>query len=62
MGGGGWPNRHITFIVAKKSLIYGLFYSLFGICGGKVLFENVVWGWERGWLKTSEYHHVGEGV
>jgi len=34
-----WPNRHITFIVAKKSLIY-IFYSIYGICGGKVLVEK----------------------
>jgi len=41
MGEVVWPNRHITFIVAKKSLIYSLFCSIYGICG------------ERGWLKTS---------
>jgi len=37
---GVWPNRHVTFIVDKKSLIYGLFYFIYGIGGG-------------GWLKTS---------
>jgi len=33
----GWPNCHITFIVAKKSLIYSLFSFIFGICGGRML-------------------------
>jgi len=41
-----WSNRHITFIVAKKSLIYTLFCSIYDICGGKKLVENVIW--ERG--------------
>jgi len=47
--GGIWPNRHVTFIVAKKSLIYSLSCSIYGICGGE------------GWLKTSEYRHMGGG-
>jgi len=46
MGGGGWPNRHITFIVAKKSLIYSLFCSIYGILGEKGLVENVICGRE----------------
>jgi len=41
MGGGGWPNRHITFIVGEKAFIYSLFCSAYGVCGG------------RGWLKMS---------
>jgi len=36
-----WQNRHITFIVAKKSLIYSLFCSIYGVLRG------------GGWLKTS---------
>jgi len=40
----GRLNRHAIFIVAKKSLIYSLFCSIFGICVGRVLVENVVWG------------------
>jgi len=44
MGGGGWPNRHITFIMAKKRLIYSLFCSIYSICGGRMLVENVIMG------------------
>jgi len=36
-GVGFWPNRHITFIVVKKSLIYRLSFSIYGICGGRGL-------------------------
>jgi len=43
-----WANRHITFIVAKKSLIYNLFFSIYGICG------------EGGWLITP--WGVGRGL
>jgi len=56
---GGWPNRHITFIVVKKSLIYSLSCSIYGICEGRGLVENVIW--RGGWLKTSEYHYMGGG-
>jgi len=50
-GGVGWPNHHIiTFILAKKSFIYSLFCSIYGICG------------ERGWLKTSYGGGVAENV
>jgi len=28
-----WPNRHITFVVVKKSLISSLFCSIYDICG-----------------------------
>jgi len=59
VGERGWLNRHITFIVAKKSLIYGVFCSIYGVCKGRGLVENVIWG-KRGWLKTSEYRHIGE--
>jgi len=44
-----WPNRHITLIVAKKSLTYYLFCSTCSICG------------EGGWLKTS-YRGLAENV
>jgi len=52
MGGDGvWPNRHITFTVAKKSLTYTLFCCISGICGGRGFVENVIWvegfGWKR---------------
>jgi len=57
-GGGGWPYRHKTFIVAKKSLIYSLFCYL-RYFGERRLVENVIWG--RGWLKTSKYRHIGGG-
>jgi len=45
--------------VAKKTLIYSLSYSIYGVCG-EGLVENVIWGrGERGgWLKTSEYRHI----
>jgi len=44
MGEGGiLPNRHITFIVAEKSLIHSSFCSIFGIFGGRGLVENVIW-------------------
>jgi len=38
---GVWPNHHISFIVAKKSLIYSLFSSNYSKCGGRGLAENV---------------------
>jgi len=34
--------------VAKKSLIYNLFCSIYGICGGKGLVKNVIWGRGKG--------------
>jgi len=38
-GEGGWPNRHITIIVAKElTLLY------LGICRRRELVENVIWG------------------
>jgi len=50
--GEGWPNHHITFKLAKTKLIYSLFCSIYGMCGGKRLVENVIW---RGgvWQKMS---------
>jgi len=42
MRGGGWANRHITFMVIKKALIYSLFCSIYGIYEGRVLVENVI--------------------
>jgi len=57
-GEGVWPNYHITFIVAKTSLIYSLFCSTYGICGGRGWFKTSN-GEGGGWLKTSEYRHVG---
>jgi len=48
MGEGFSPNRHITFIVAKKSLIYSLFCSIYDICR------------ERELVEKSEYCHIGE--
>jgi len=56
MGEGVWPNRH-NFYSGWRSLIHNYFRSIYGICGGKELVENVIW--ERGWLKTSEYRHMG---
>jgi len=44
MGEGVWPNRHITVNSSYKSLIYSLFCSIYGICGGRRLVENVIWG------------------
>jgi len=35
-GGWGWPNRHITFIVAEKSLIHSSSCSIYGIWEGGV--------------------------
>jgi len=40
-GGGGWPNRHITFIVAKKLNLQFILLYLWYMCG---LVENVIWG------------------
>jgi len=57
MGEGVWSNRHITFIVAEKSLFS---CSSYGICGGRELVEIVIWG--RGWLKTTEYRLMERGV
>jgi len=59
-----WPNCHITFIVVKTSLIYSLFTLLRYIWGG----GRRGLGWLKtsfgggGWLKTSEYRHMGRGV
>jgi len=39
---GVWPNHHVTFIVATK-LILKLFCSIYNICGGRGLVENVIW-------------------
>jgi len=56
-------NRPSTVIqgrgLAKSSYSFynSLFYSIYGICGGRGLVENVIWG-RRGWLKTSEYRHI----
>jgi len=54
---GAWPNRHITFIVAKKlNLQFNLLYLRYML--GEGLVENVIWS-GRDWLKTSEYRHIG---
>jgi len=53
MGGGGWPNRHITFTVAKKLTLQFILLYLRYMWG---LVENVIWG---EWLKASENHHMG---
>jgi len=43
MGEGGWPNRHITFLVVKKiNLQFILLYLRY--MWGKGLVENVIWG------------------
>jgi len=55
-GGGGWPNRHITFIATEKVPL-----ALFTVYEVEGLTENVKWG-RRGWLKMLEYRHMGEGV
>jgi len=60
MGEEAWPNRHITFIEAKKSLIYSLFCSIYGICGGGGWLKTSYEG--RDGLKTSKYRHMGEVV
>jgi len=45
MAGGVWPNRHITFIVAKKpNSQFILLYLRYIICIGRGLVENVIWG------------------
>jgi len=44
---GGWPNRHITFLVAEKSLIHS-----------SSLYLRCMWG---GWLKTPWYGKEGVG-
>jgi len=57
IGGGGWLNRHITFIVAKKAQ-FTVYFAVFTVYVG-------VRGWLKmsyvgeGWLKTSEYRHIG---
>jgi len=33
---------------------------IYGIFLGRGLVENDIWARGRGWLKTSEYHHIGE--
>jgi len=60
MGGGGWPNRYITFIMAKKAQ-FTVYFALFTVlCEGMRLVESVIWG--RGPLNTSEYRRMGRGV
>jgi len=40
--GGGWPNSHITFIVAEKAL-FTVAVALFTVCvEGSGLVENVI--------------------
>jgi len=41
---GGWPNRHITFIVAEKVVL--ALFTVYGGGGGgeKGLVDNVIWG------------------
>jgi len=58
-GRGVWPNRHITFVVAKKlNLQFTLLYLRYTWRDGLV--ENIIkWG-GGGWLKTSEYRHMGK--
>jgi len=47
-GGGGWPNRHITFIVAEKAQ-FTVPLALFTVyMGERKLVENVIWGGEVG--------------
>jgi len=54
----GWLNCHITLIVAKKLNLQLILLYL------RYMWEEGV-GWKRhmggrGWLKTSEYRHIGE--
>jgi len=68
MGEGVWPNRHITFIVAKK--LYGVcvlftdYVALFtAYVGGRGLVENVIW--ERVFAKNvriSSYRGEGSKI
>jgi len=44
-GEGGLQNCHITFIVDKKAS--SLFFSIYGICGGMGLIENIMRGGEE---------------
>jgi len=46
MGEGVWPNRHVTFIVAEKSLIHSSSYSIYGYVG-------------EGWFEKSYEGGVG---
>jgi len=41
MGGGGLAKSSYNFYSAKKSLIYSLFCSIYGIFGGRRLAENI---------------------
>jgi len=44
MGGECWPNRHITFIVAKKKLNLELILLYLQYMWGEGLVENSIWG------------------
>jgi len=54
----GWPNHHITFIVAKKKLNLQFILLYLRYMWGRGFVENVIWV-EGGWLKTPEYRHTG---
>jgi len=44
MGEGGLAKSSYNFYRGQKRLIYSLFCSIYGLCGGKGLVENVIWG------------------
>jgi len=41
--------------VAKKSLIYSLFYFIYDICGGKRVGWKVIWGGWVGWKRQNTF-------
>jgi len=45
--------------LAKSSYNLQLILLYFWYLWGRELVENVIWGEERGWLKPSEYSHIG---
>jgi len=56
-GGGRFGQIVIQWL---KNLIHSSSCSIYGICGGgvKTSYEGVE---GRGWLKTSDYRHMGKG-
>jgi len=54
-----WPNHHIAFIVAKKLNLQFILLYLRNMWGEGIGWKRHMGG--RGWLKTLEYRHMGEG-
>jgi len=60
LGEGRFGQSSYHFYNGGKSLIHSSSYSIFGICGGRGLVENVEWG--EGLTENVKYRHMGEGV